>query len=614
MKDKEKNESFFNDEIEYEDNQFKLEEGEEGLDDITFGSDFVEGEYWQPPDQETVSLFLDDEKKVDFDEKSQSDELLDGETFNDQDLEDFMQKKEDEGGDTFFPFKTPNLKDIQEESRNVKESKKFEREDEDDLFDGEMHYVEKSMGNLSMEKKEENKSFFDEQMNDEDIWSNENSWGGKKQWNKNTPNKNEGIINQEPHPQDQNSPSGQIRGISVNQLEESIFQSTTTDDNDLPPGLTKKNTIQPNLPNPNVSPYQVPPYKMNMNINYPPQNPPFNQRPMYPYSQPNVQMPTLEQCLNLLSPQQKQEFFQLPKIQQKAVVEQLKMNFLRTMRSQIDQNKMNINNQQNKMDQQSGMNEREMTMDQTGNDSNQYYNSKPKRKRWTKHKELMLADDIETILQYHENQLRSETPYIDDFYFQNFMMINNPNLVDMELKLKHRPISDYRRDFSFLTPGLEGVLGKVPALSVRGPRPVLSLKDPETGEEVRSIGCKTVSFTSISRTLFSIEQSLIIVLEIEDLDSIIKTLQNEDKTYKNNLLKQRVERSEELFKSLRLLDPEVVENKIRYDDEYFLKLFTIPKGIQLIRHCFFASFLKTICYSYLCYNEKSLFSYKSTHQ
>jgi len=172
-------------------------------------------------------------------------------------------------------------------------------------------------------------------------------------------------------------------------------------------------------------------------------------------------------------------------------------------------------------------------------------------------------------------------------------MKNNINFVDMDLKFRHRPISDYRMNFTNVSiPGMEGVLGVVPGLSVRAPKPVVSLRNPETGVQIRSMGCKKC-FSSMGRVLLSIEQSLIIVLEIEDLDSIIKNIQNEDQTFnKNNLLKQRVERSEELFKSLHLLDPEVKENKIRYDDEYFLKLFTIPKGIQLVRYCLVLLFLK----------------------
>eukprot|EP01125_Pyxidicula_operculata_P009283 TRINITY_DN305_c5_g1_i1.p1 TRINITY_DN305_c5_g1~~TRINITY_DN305_c5_g1_i1.p1 ORF type:complete len:1060 (-),score=361.55 TRINITY_DN305_c5_g1_i1:53-3232(-) len=159
---------------------------------------------------------------------------------------------------------------------------------------------------------------------------------------------------------------------------------------------------------------------------------------------------------------------------------------------------------------------------------NNTHHQKNKRPVWKEDKSLMLAKDIEIIIKIQENQLYSDNPFLEDYYFQNYMKKKSPKQIDPEILYRHRPICEClkpagtvkKRTFVGGKDPLEGVLGRVPSLSVRAPRPLVELDDDDESEDQK----RNVEDTSIPKVLPVTAQSSTPTSELtgsnEDLDDV----------------------------------------------------------------------------------------------
>lgn len=127
-------------------------------------------------------------------------------------------------------------------------------------------------------------------------------------------------------------------------------------------------------------------------------------------------------------------------------------------------------------------------------------------KRWTESKQYMAAEEIDAIIRMQLAQLQTDNPFVDDFYYQNFIRkTGKPALADeVSSQAYHKPISEAsprpQKKYSNGADGsapirpsatshsrsaelLAGSLGRVPSHSVRAPRPLVSIqREHESGD------------------------------------------------------------------------------------------------------------------------------------
>jgi len=236
----------------------------------------------------------------------------------------------------------------------------------------------------------------------------------------------------------------------------------------------------------------------------------------------------------------------------------------------------------------------------------------------------MLAEDIETIINIQEVQLHSDNPFLEDYYFQNYMKKRNPSVVSADVIYRHRPICECflpagtlkQRPFGIKDP-FEGVLGRTLGPSVRAPRPLVELKtttseekeeksseggnlveDVDGGGFARALMARTAGLSSLNRTLLlSIETAFSDVLEIEDLNLLLSASVSDNRFNHQSLLEKRMEKINHLYSVLKIpefqegnnspnmsppLQPGPGEGFYSKEDEFFVRLISIAKGAKML--------------------------------
>jgi flagellar motor protein MotB len=244
------------------------------------------------------------------------------------------------------------------------------------------------------------------------------------------------------------------------------------------------------------------------------------------------------------------------------------------------------------------------------------------RRRWNIGRELMTAEEIDSIIRMQEQQLNFENPFLDDYYYQNTLM-RKDNSAATKL-IYHRPICEAltRAPPKKTTIDFQGVLGRIPTHSVRAPRPILQLEEEKSGDaeqvenesqKPRAISTRTTPVGSNHYYLLAIEDIYNIVLEIEDLDTIIRHISADSRDQffnKNGLLEKRKEKTEALYQLLSVHIPapgplHPSSNSSSYycsEDEFLMRVTTIPKGSTLLGRALqvlFPPHLLTILFQYM---------------
>jgi len=203
----------------------------------------------------------------------------------------------------------------------------------------------------------------------------------------------------------------------------------------------------------------------------------------------------------------------------------------------------------------------------------------PTRRVWTQSSSRMSSYEIDNILRIQDMQLQSLHPYIEDFYFQNYL---NKQAEHLEIPTyNHVPLYDAIGSSSFVKQGvkLEGVLGQIPSRSTKAPRPLLTLQNELKSEQEQH--------TSI---LLLIENAFDRILDIEDIDKLV-LFSNPSEEVKDAMNQKRVEIIKDLFRfvPLFILDSSSEQPRFREDaicsweeDQPLLKFLNTQKGRKLL--------------------------------
>eukprot|EP01116_Phalansterium_solitarium_P016138 TRINITY_DN3680_c0_g1_i1.p1 TRINITY_DN3680_c0_g1~~TRINITY_DN3680_c0_g1_i1.p1 ORF type:complete len:923 (+),score=244.37 TRINITY_DN3680_c0_g1_i1:1806-4574(+) len=216
----------------------------------------------------------------------------------------------------------------------------------------------------------------------------------------------------------------------------------------------------------------------------------------------------------------------------------------------------------------------------------------------------MSADEIEQILRMQEYQLTSQASnlFAEDYYCQTYLARKNVSQPDSRsgrseyVLAHHKPLVESHPRPMFRRQGadpFEGALGRIPAHSVRAPRALLQLKPMEPSEIDSSNDMQTASSKEIHSLLLAIEQSYNLLLDIEDIDNILRSAdQSSANVNVTHLRQKREEIVTDLYASLRVnnfssvphVDPRAPEPTayLHAEDGVFTTLSAVSKGRKLL--------------------------------
>lgn len=239
------------------------------------------------------------------------------------------------------------------------------------------------------------------------------------------------------------------------------------------------------------------------------------------------------------------------------------------------------------------------------------------RPKWKESKKYMTSEEIDAIIRIQDSQLQNNTnPFAEDFYCIKYVYKNQ------DVFINHRPLFETSpRNVPLKKPGgdiFEGVLGRIPTHSVRAPRELLKLKanqniDSPTSSPINADNTSSSSSTSSTTTtttttesssstsskavyslLLSVENAFSSLIDIEDIDAILKRPESVQHFNIAFLRQKREEITSELFKLLHIYVPSnnnmiserpsnLGPNQFLYqEDEIFINMSFISKGKRLI--------------------------------
>eukprot|EP01117_Protostelium_nocturnum_P007036 TRINITY_DN2521_c0_g1_i1.p1 TRINITY_DN2521_c0_g1~~TRINITY_DN2521_c0_g1_i1.p1 ORF type:complete len:882 (-),score=351.37 TRINITY_DN2521_c0_g1_i1:282-2927(-) len=226
------------------------------------------------------------------------------------------------------------------------------------------------------------------------------------------------------------------------------------------------------------------------------------------------------------------------------------------------------------------------------------------RPRWRESKSMMTADEIDAIIRMQESQLHAAgtNPYAEDYYHQS--LIAKQKALEGQVVGLHKPLFESNARIIIKRTGidpLEGVLGRIPSHSVRAPRPLLQIKldtpaansDEKAGEEKNASAPDGTK--AIQGLLLTIETAYNLLLDIEDIDSLLKNAQNGTSNHVNpaQLKHKRDELTTDLYESLHIFSvpfgtlpqrTQLPEEQpfIYQEDSVLLNISLVQKGKKLV--------------------------------
>jgi hypothetical protein len=257
------------------------------------------------------------------------------------------------------------------------------------------------------------------------------------------------------------------------------------------------------------------------------------------------------------------------------------------------------------------------------------------RPKWKESKKYMSCEEIDAIIRIQDSQLQNNTnPFAEDYYCIKYVYKNQ-----LDVFINHRPLFETSpRNVPLKRPGgdiFEGVLGRIPTHSVRAPRELLKLRgnNPDSPTGTTNTEANNTSSTASSSSssdnssskavyslLLSIENAFSSLIDIEDIDAILKRPESVQHFNIAFLRQKREEITNELFKLLHIYVPpppsngqiierpsHLKENQFLYsEDEVFINMSFISKGKRLIMRSLpllFPYQLFAVLYAYLrnCY-------------
>eukprot|EP01134_Creolimax_fragrantissima_P003714 CFRG3714T1 len=185
---------------------------------------------------------------------------------------------------------------------------------------------------------------------------------------------------------------------------------------------------------------------------------------------------------------------------------------------------------------------------------------------------LMTRSEKDFITRIQLAQIQSNNPHIDDFYFQAYTLKKAVD-ADSGKKLKFYMAKHANRNNKYVPVTFENTLGKIPALSIHAPRPMIEsvVRREENGGP------------QFSRRKFlkAVENGYSAIIRMEDSDIEANGL---PESARDELLVKRKGLVDQVFATF-ALSPLVLaegEGGAQFNDEYFLRIIHISKAQRLL--------------------------------
>ncbi|KAJ7964600.1 protein PAT1-like 1-like [Quillaja saponaria] len=201
----------------------------------------------------------------------------------------------------------------------------------------------------------------------------------------------------------------------------------------------------------------------------------------------------------------------------------------------------------------------------------------------------MTSEEIESILKMQHAATHSNDPYIDDYYHQACLAKKAAGS-----RLKHpfcpshlRELPSRGRNSTEYSHLAGDALGRIPLSSIRRPRPLLEVEPPSSsgdGSSEQKLSEKPLHQEPMLAARVTIEDSLCLLLDIDDIDRLLQFNQPQDGGVQ--LRRRRQMLLEGMAASLQLVDPLGTSSHTvglaPNDDLVFLRLVSLPKGRKLL--------------------------------
>ncbi|KAL9265495.1 PAT1 homolog 2-like protein [Drosera capensis] len=197
----------------------------------------------------------------------------------------------------------------------------------------------------------------------------------------------------------------------------------------------------------------------------------------------------------------------------------------------------------------------------------------------------MTSEEIENIMKLQHTS-RSNDPFVKDYYHQACLAKRESGL-----RLKNQFYPMHLKDLGSRSRGKAGPhghppldsLAKLAVSSIWKPGPLLDVGSPSSGASDETSGTKHLEQEPFFATRVTIEDSLSLLLDVEDIDRVL--LCNPPQDGGNQLRRRRQILLEALATSIQLVDPLKDAGRASgitpSDDVIFLRIVSLPKGRKL---------------------------------
>ncbi|KNC78149.1 hypothetical protein, variant [Sphaeroforma arctica JP610] len=195
----------------------------------------------------------------------------------------------------------------------------------------------------------------------------------------------------------------------------------------------------------------------------------------------------------------------------------------------------------------------------------------PKQSQYDPYANLMTRSEKDFITRVQLAQIQSNNPHIDDFYFQAYTLKKSAD-ADHGKKLKLYMAKHANKSTKYTPVAFENTLGKIPALSIHAPRPMIE-------SVVRREEAGGPQF-SRRKFLKAVESGYVAMLRMEDCDIEMNGV---PESAKKAIVQKRKQFVDQVFETF-ALSPLVMQRdrSAQFDDEYFLRIIHIAKAQRLL--------------------------------
>ncbi|CAO2839576.1 unnamed protein product [Amaranthus hypochondriacus] len=200
----------------------------------------------------------------------------------------------------------------------------------------------------------------------------------------------------------------------------------------------------------------------------------------------------------------------------------------------------------------------------------------------------MTAEEIDSIMKMQHTS-HSNDPYVDDYYHQACAAkrSSGTRLKQRFAPLHLRDLPSRTRNSSSDQHGHQSfdTLRRMALSSIRRPRPLLEIEPLSSGGADGSTKCRSLEQEPMFAARIAVEDAFTLLLDVDDIDRYLQFSPPQDGG--SQLRRKRQVLLEALAASLQLVDPlgSGGHNVGPEDDIVFMRLVSLPKGLELLGKC-----------------------------